>query len=258
MFSFLPIHAAGLYNSDKDSAIISDYCVVSYTPSLAALLACQAQPIAARRGNVKVLLAAASEPFTSTAIPAAREETDIISHILSSGSFISSMVNGLPDFLPKCVSTADEVLKLLPETTILHLACHGLQNTRNPLESGFIMQDRMLKVADLIHLNLPQARLAFLSACETAQGDMERPDEALHIAATMLHVGFKSVVGTMWSMGDVDGPILGEIMYRKLFEGEGEVLDFEAVPYALDDAVKKLRELGLEPSRWAPYIHIGM
>jgi CHAT domain-containing protein len=42
--------------------------------------------------------------------------------------------------------------------------------------------------------------LAFLSACETATGDREIPDdsEALHLAATLLIAGFQSVVATMW------------------------------------------------------------
>jgi CHAT domain-containing protein len=156
------------------------------------------------------------------------------------------------------VSTAEDVLQLLPYATILHLACHGLQNARKPLESGFIMHDRMMQVGDLIRLHLPNARFAFLSACETAQGDVDRPDEALHLAATMLYAGFKSVIGTMWSMGDVDGPVIAEIVYRSLFEGESGALDFGVIPYALDTAISKLRNQGLEPSRWAPYIHIGI
>jgi CHAT domain-containing protein len=120
------------------------------------------------------------------------------------------------------------------------------------------MHDGMIRVGDLIRLQLPKAHLAFLSACETAQGDMERPDEALHLAATLLYAGFNSIVGTMWSMGDVDGPIVAETIYQELFAGDGDVLDFDVVPYALDAAVRTLREKGLEPSRWAPYIHIGL
>jgi hypothetical protein len=87
---------------------------------------------------------------------------------------------------------------------------------------------------------------------------MERPDEALHLAATMLSVGFKSVIGTMWSMGDIDGPVVAETVYKELFAGEGDILNFNIVPYALDAAVRRLRSQGLEPSRWAPYIHIGV
>jgi CHAT domain-containing protein len=260
MFSFLPLHAAGLYmpHNYEDSCCLSDYCVVSYTPTLGALLASRNNLSKAHRDDVRILLAAAPEPFSSIALPAAREEINIISKIVPSTSFVSPSAEEASGVTPTSVSTADEVLRLLPDTTILHLACHGIQSTSKPLESGFIMHDRMMQVGDLIRLNLPNARLAFLSACETAQGDMEHPDEALHLAATMLYAGFKSVVGTMWSIGDVDGPIIAKKVYEELFAGEDEELDFDIVPYALDAAVCKLRAQGLEPSRWAPYIHIGM
>jgi CHAT domain-containing protein len=191
-------------------------------------------------------------------LPAALEETIVISNVAPDNVIISSTSDGTSEPTLNCVSTAEEVIHLLPNATILHLACHGVQNTSNPLDSGFIMHDRMMQVGDLIHLNLPNARLAFLSACETAQGDIQRPDEALHLAATMLYAGFKSVIGTMWSMGDIDGPVVAETVYKELFAGEGHILDFDVVPYALDAATRRLRALGLEPSRWAPYIHIGM
>jgi CHAT domain-containing protein len=260
MFSFLPIHAAGLYNTNsaEDSHCLSDYCVVSYTPTIGALLACQAHSASVSREDVMVLLAAAPEPSSTTALLAVLEETDMICKIVPPTFIIPSTRGGALKSVPNCVSTAEEVLHLLPDATILHLACHGLQNTSKPLESGFIMHDRMMQVGDIVRLNLPNARLAILSACETAQGDMEQPDEALHLAATMLYAGFKSVIGTMWSMGDVDGPVVAETVYQELFQGEDDALSFEAVPYALDAAVRKLRAQGLEPSRWAPYIHIGM
>jgi CHAT domain-containing protein len=81
---------------------------------------------------------------------------------------------------------------------MLHMACHGHQDPRDALNSGFVMHDRMLTVAELMRLSLPNAFLAYLSACETAQGDSAQPDQAIHLAATMMFVGFKSVIGTMW------------------------------------------------------------
>jgi CHAT domain-containing protein len=209
-----------------------------------------------RCDEVRFLLAAASDPFTSTPLPAARTEADVISEIVPTHLTLSTTLEKPPNTNTVWFSTAEEVLRLLPAATILHLACHGIQNAHEPLKSGFIVHDGMMEVADLMRLNLPNARLAFLSAFETAQGDMERPDEALHLAATMLYAGFKSVIGTMWSMGDVDGPIVSGIVYEELFAGE--MLDFDVVPYALDAAVRRLRAQGLEPSRWAPYIHIGL
>jgi CHAT domain-containing protein len=210
------------------------------------------------REQGRVLLAAASDPFKSTALPEAQKEADVISEIVPAYLIIPVAVDETSGVESVHAKKADDVLQLMPEATILHLACHGIQNVREPLKSGFIMQDKMMEVADLMHLNLPKARLAFLSACETAQGDMERPDEALHLAATMLYAGFKSVIGTMWSMGDVDGPVVAKTVYSELFAGDEEILDFDVVPYALDDAVRELRCQGLEPSRWAPYIHFGM
>jgi CHAT domain-containing protein len=261
MFSFLPIHAAGLYNlngaEDVDSCCLSDYCVTSYTPTLAALLSSQGKSAVPWK-DARLLIAAAPEPFTSVMLPAALEEAVSISNLAQSNALTPLIMDGTVESAHKWVSTAEEVTELLPNATILHLACHGVQDTRNPLDSGFIMHDKMMQVGDLMRLNLPNARLAFLSACETAQGDMERPDEALHLAATMLYAGFKSVIGTMWPMGDIDGPVVAETVYSELFNSTSDILDFDVVPYALDAAVQKLRTQGLEPSRWAPYIHIGM
>jgi hypothetical protein len=256
----LPLHAAGLYDpaSTLSSSCLSDYCIVSYTPTLGSLLASRVNLNQIRREEVRFLLAATPDPITLTAPPEAQKKADVILSIVPAHLTISTTLDRSPDTGPVCVNTAEEVIRLLPKAAILHLACHGIQNARDPLKSGFIMHDKMMEVADLIRLNLPTAHFAFLSACETAQGDMERPDEVLHLAATMLYAGFKSVIGTMWSMGDIDGPIVAETVYKELFTCDGEMMDFDVVPYALDAAVRKLRAQGLEPSRWAPYIHIGM
>lgn len=59
-------------------------------------------------------------------------------------------------------------------------------------------------------------------------------------------------------MDDFDGPIVAQTVYEELFRDGGEVLDPDAVPYALDLAVQKMRAKGLSASRWAPYIHLGV
>lgn len=59
-------------------------------------------------------------------------------------------------------------------------------------------------------------------------------------------------------MDDVDGPEVAEKVYRSLFSGDGDQLDADVVPYALDDAVRALRVRGASPARWATYVHIGV
>jgi CHAT domain-containing protein len=228
---------------------------VSYTPTLGSLISSRQSSLRTSRDDTKFLLAAAPKPFTFGSLPAAQEEADVVLGIVEPQHLMKSMSGDISNNFMK---SADEVLRLLPDATILHLACHGFQNPHRPLESGFIMEHKIIGLADIIRLNLPHAHLAVLSACETAQGDLERPDEALHLAASMLFAGFKSIIGTMWSMGDIDGPVVAETIYRELFAEEEDRIDFDTVPYALDAAVHKLRSQGLEPSRWATYIHIGM
>jgi CHAT domain-containing protein len=91
-----------------------------------------------------------------------------------------------------------EVISHLPEVTIAHFACHGEQNVQHPLESALLLQDGPLKVSHIMQKAMPNASLAFLSACETAMGDENLPDEVIHLGATLLFAGFGGVVATMW------------------------------------------------------------
>jgi hypothetical protein len=56
-------------------------------------------------------------------------------------------------------------------------------------------------------------------------------------------------------MSDVDGPVVAGSVYKTLFREE--VFDLDAVPYALDDAVQRLREEKVEARRWAVFLHMG-
>lgn len=91
-----------------------------------------------------------------------------------------------------------QALGAIPSSNILHIASHGLQDTRDALESGFCLRDGRLTVSQLMDLNVNNAFLAFLSACETAKADPAAPDQVVHLAAAMLFAGFKSVIATMW------------------------------------------------------------
>jgi CHAT domain-containing protein len=81
---------------------------------------------------------------------------------------------------------------------VLHLACHGEQKS-NPLASGFILRDKDLTIQELMKLELKHGALAFLNACQTAKGIQDQPDQAVHLAASMLFCGFKSVIATIRS-----------------------------------------------------------
>jgi hypothetical protein len=56
-------------------------------------------------------------------------------------------------------------------------------------------------------------------------------------------------------MSDADGPYIARRFYEQLFKNE--MIDVDAIPYALDHAVSALRDSGASPERWATFIQMG-
>ena len=196
--TFLPIHAAGIYSGNGQDCL-ANYAVSSYTPTLTALL--HAREHDDRHPVVepgRVLVIAQPNVAGLPTLPMTCMEADVIESLLPQGSLLR-----LGNFHPENRGdnvTVQGVLDVLPWATVLHLACHGDQVQNDPLASGFDLMDGRLAVSQLMRLSLPRAQLAYLSACESAGADRELPDETLNLAATMLFMGFKSVIGTMWKV----------------------------------------------------------
>jgi hypothetical protein len=179
----LPLHAAGIYTGAEQISC-SNFFVASYTPSIEALLNVQRTIKPIRRVDADTLLVAVHNPFEGSALPMTTEEAATIHQLVPSKIVQAS----------RCTDVLDHIRSI----SILHLACHGSQNPADALQSGFTLDDSLLTVSKLMELDLPNAFLAVLSACETAKGDATQPDQAIHLAATMLFAGFKSIVATMW------------------------------------------------------------
>jgi CHAT domain-containing protein len=171
---------------------LSDYAVPSYILTLGVALDSRRDYRRIRKSEAKVLLASVPNPYKWRPLPFAKQEVLDVETVLPSTSVLR--MSDQED----AGATVAGIQDKLPEASVLHLACHGHQDPEHPLDSGFVMRDAMLTVSDIMALRLPNALLAFLSACETAKGDEKQPDQSVHLAAAMLFAGFKSVVGTMW------------------------------------------------------------
>jgi CHAT domain-containing protein len=84
---------------------------------------------------------------------------------------------------------------------------------------------------------------------------LEIPDEVMNIASSMLFAGFKGVIGTLWSINDVDGPLVTEAFYTHLFQNQ--CIDTRDAAIALHFAIKQLRDNNLPLVRWVPFVHLG-
>ena len=255
--AFLPIHAAGIYDQDTPFHCLADFAVSSYIPTLSVLneLHSRATPITTNDG---VLLVSQPDtpglqtiPFTSAEVQKTREQLEKrgIRSLLYTGS----------------EATVDVVLESLESFSWVHLACHASQEIKNPLESAIHLYDRPLTLSEIMKKKLPNAGLAFMSACQTSSGDEKLPEEAVHLAAGMLGAGYRSVVATMWSISDVHAPEVAEIFYKNLLSNisaGSAKLDITKSARSLHTSVQHLRKkLGNSPKAlraWIPYIHVGI
>ncbi|KAF8594524.1 hypothetical protein BDV93DRAFT_565349 [Ceratobasidium sp. AG-I] len=240
--SYLPIHAPGDYESQS---MVFDYTISSYTPTLSALLL----PLSTPNTFPGILAVGQSSTPNMAPLPGTSAEL----------SQIQDKSQGLDMIrLDEHLATPAAVLAGLEEHSWVHMACHAIQRSINPMQSAFYLHGGMLTLAEITQKRLKQADFAFLSACQTATGDENLPDEAVHLAAGRLMAGYRTVIATMWAIGDNDAPLVAEAVYELLLE-EGKP-DARREAVALHKAMGQLRAtLGMKAFvKWVPYIHIGL
>ncbi|KAJ7231539.1 TPR-like protein [Mycena rebaudengoi] len=251
LLAFLPIHAAGLYGqSQARGSKLSDFLISSYTPSLTALL----QGFRPHSGSqTELQLLAVTQPLAKgqSYLPGIQEEIKCIQEHAKGKVQVQ--------WLDEEMATINKVQEGMMNSGWVHFACHGVQSD-SPTESALLLAgSSRLTLSNIIQLSLPNADLAFLSACQTATGSQELQDESVHLTAGMLLAGYRGVIGTMWSIDDNDAPQVAGDVYAHLLETSPP--DPTRAAQALHLAVQKLREQpGSRKSflHWVPFIHFGV
>ncbi|KAG1771928.1 CHAT domain-containing protein [Suillus placidus] len=155
-------------------------------------------------------------------------------------------------------ATRAGAFQALEENTWVHLACHGKQDPTQPYHSHFVMRDEHLTLLDIMDTHIPHAEFAFLSACHTAVGDEETPDEVIHLAAGLQFSGFKSVVGTLWEVDDAVVKYVVQAFYTYMFHPkEVGVMDPTKAAWALNRATHAVKTMVPLEQRMV-FIHIGV
>ncbi|KAG9082726.1 hypothetical protein FS749_006617 [Ceratobasidium sp. UAMH 11750] len=239
--SFLPLHAAGLYDEPQEKAF--DYIVSSYTPTLIS----SSHSTQALGDFSGILLVGQSATSGCEPLPGTVKELDRIQKLAGQLPLLR---------VDEHRATATTVLQAMEKYSWVHLACHASQDAAVPTASGFYLHDEKLDLAAIMRKNFKHGGLAFLSACQTAAGDPQLPDEAVHLAAGLITAGYSAVVATLWSIRDADAPVVSDSFYTCMLDGSTP--DVRKAARALHKAVGDLREeVGEgEFARWVPFIHI--
>lgn len=192
-------------------------------------------------------------------LPGVHAEVNRVRAMLPDPMVLSEPEPGGP---PGPLPTKANVLARLPGCAIAHFACHGATNPADPSQSLLLLRDHAsepLTVASLAPVNLSRARLAYLSACQTATiiPTDKLVDEAIHLATAFQLAGFPSVVGTLWEITEPAAASVAAAFYTGLRTGRG-VLDTGRAAAALHHAVRARRDRHpARPFLWAGYLHAG-
>jgi CHAT domain-containing protein len=163
-----------------------------------------------------------------------------------------------------------EQAAVLASNACLHFSCHGYFNFAKPELSALILAGSTIKPAppdadpnrylpqrdgsaldlnqcltllDLFELDLRQARLVALSACETGLSELNSlSDEFVGLSSGFLYAGCNSVIGTLWTVNDLStGLLMGE--FYRLLKQQEQTQPFTDVALALKQAQQWLRQL---------------
>jgi len=251
-FALLPIHAAGRHPR-KASQIgigsparwpsVADRATSSYLPTIRSF---------DRAPNEK------DDPLRLLYV-----STDGATHTLSHSADEHAAVRAaLPNFdmteLRDEGATIDAVRAEIPKHRLLHITAHGEPLDSASLRSGFRLSDGVFSVGDLAECHVPAGELAVILACDSARGDVQLPNEALHVAGAAAQAGFAGVVATTMPVRDSSAVPVVAALYEAIHDATDGIDGLAAV--ALRNVVRDLRtspETGADPLSWAPYAFFG-
>jgi hypothetical protein len=227
----LPVHAAAL-----------DRVVSSYIPSVRALRHARGRAPLTGAALDRMLVV----PVTSAgraSLPAVKDEAESLRALFPGATIMSAEQ-----------ATVARVAEALGRHPVVHFACHAETDAGVPARSALHLFDGPLTVVRLGRVGVPEAALAYLSACETASTSDPHAAEALHLASAFQAIGFRHVVASLWKVEDAAARELTEDVYRRL-----------SVAGSADDVATALHEAVLarrlaDPDAvadWATFIHTG-
>lgn len=264
ILTVLPMHAAGYHGapiwssySDNGTTVI-DRVVSSTLPTIGALA--QARVYRCPETGVQRALGIAMphtpdhEGFIMPDLPETMMELDLIEDAIGKSrvKLLAPAQRNLE------VPTKAKVLECLPKHAWAHFACHAYTDLKFPTRSALLLPDHQsdaLTVLDLVGLRLPDAHLAYLSACTTARGAADYLDEPIHLAAAALLAGYRHVIATLWPLADESEP--AALVYRTLASPDHIDWTARLAPVAVHAAAHHRRASTADFLDWANLLHYG-
>jgi tetratricopeptide (TPR) repeat protein len=189
---------------------------VTLAPSAAVALRLWGRPLDSVSGRV---LALGDPAFANERVPgqdgaadtyrSAFDESGGLTRLAASAAEVRTIASFSPDPVLKLRAAASEsYLKRSPLEGfgIIHLATHALVDDRSPTRTAIALapgegEDGFVGPAELAALRI-RAQIVVLSGCRTAGGMVVGGEGVQGLTSPLLEAGARSVVATIWSVGD--------------------------------------------------------
>lgn len=205
LLCLLPLHAASWQKENLHIHFIDEY-TISYAPSGQIILGMKKKTNDLQRHPIRFLGMANPLPNSKPLFYAKAEIEGAINFLQK--EVITTFYDEL--------ATKSALLANITDSTHVHLACHGIYDVMNPMESGLILENEKkvtLRELNYIH-GKSQIHLIILSACQTSLTEFRvLPNEAIGLPSAFIQLGASSVVGSMWPVDDKSTALLMKKFY---------------------------------------------
>ncbi|HEV8433879.1 MAG TPA: CHAT domain-containing protein, partial [Thermoanaerobaculia bacterium] len=159
------------------------------------------------------------------------------------------------------LATVPELLRLMRQSTITHIAAHGVANADAPSGSFLLLapteNDTGALDADrlLAGLHLDKTRLVVLSSCSSVGGTPVGPEGIAPLVRPLTAAGVPGVVGTLWNIGENSATAELLVRFHRHYREGHDAAD--ALRLAENEMLK---DPDLERSSvlaWAPFQMVG-
>lgn len=231
----VPLHAAS-YEAEGQTICFLDEFDISYAPN-ARSLGVAKELLRRNQAHLRLTGVGDPQPVSEPTLQWAQFELEGIASLFEDA-----------DPLYGRAATRAALAESMQEASYIHLACHGHFSIGVPPESGLLLSNNEeLKLGELLygHVTFPKARLAVLSACQsaiTASGGL--PDEYIGLPIGFLQAGIPGVVGTLWPVDDYKTALLMIKFYELHLAGDcASGVEAMAPTEALCEAQRWLRRI---------------
>jgi len=221
----------------NDRPLVSTYSI-AMIPSLTALKICREKKTS--RGNRTIAYALGDIPVRGfSPLPGTELEVAEIRKILPDTTVVS-----------RTGFVKDSMVDQVRGKDYIHIATHGILNSDDPEQSGFVTADSIATLPEIMAVKL-EARMVVLSACETGLGKLYPGDDQVGLTRAFMFAGSSTIVSSLWSVSDESTAKLMSHFYRNIVQNNMDRAE------ALRQAELTLMKEYPDPFHWAPFILTG-